>query len=78
MSSNIWQKRHKVKNLYEIVLDFNSFNSGLIPLNNSFECMNANNKNNQVNSTFETIYKSSNQTTENGNNIIYKLVIIGL
>lgn len=75
MSSNIRQKKCKVRNLYEIVLDFSLFNSGLILANNFFESISfANNENNQKNSTFGTIYKSNNQTAENRVNIECKLI----
>ncbi len=94
MSSNIWQKRLKVGNPHEIVLDFSSPNSGSISANSSFESIGfASNENDQENSTSEnstfgnstsrnstsgTIYKSGNQTAENGVNIECKSVTKGL
>ena len=83
MFSNIRQKRRKVRNPHEIVLDFNSSNSESISVNNSFRSIGfASNENDQENSTFGnstsgTIYKSGNQTAENGANIECKLVIKG-
>ena len=77
LSSNIRQKRRKVRNPHEIVLDFSSSNSGLISANSSFESIGASNENDQENSTFGTIYKSSNQTAKNGTNLECKPVTMG-
>ena len=83
VSSNIWQKRRKVRNLHKIVLDFSLSNSGSILANNSFGNINfANNKNDQENSTsrnsiFGTIYKGDNQIAENRANIECKSVTKG-
>lgn len=70
-SSNIWQKRHKVKNLHKIVLDFSLSNFKLILANSFFGSIGfVSNKNDQKNSTSGnftsrnsisgTIYKSGN------------------
>ena len=74
LSSNIRQKRNKVRNPHEIVINFNSSNSGLILANSSFESISANNENDQKNFTFATIYKSNNQTAKNGTNLECKPV----
>lgn len=59
MSSNIRQKKHKIKNIQKVVLDFSLFNSRLILANSFFRSIGfASNENNQKNSTSETIYKS--------------------
>ncbi len=81
VSSNIWQKRRHVRNPHEIVLNFSSPNSGSISGNSSFGSIGfASNENDQENSTSGnstsgTIYKSGNQTAENGANIECKPVI---
>ena len=78
MSFNIWQKKHKVRNPYKIVLHFSSSNFGSILANSFFGSIS--NKDDQENSTsgnstFRIIYKSGNQIAENRANIEYKLVI---
>ncbi len=88
VSSNIRQKRRKVRNPHKIVLDFSLSNSGLISTNSSFGSIGfASNENNQENSTSRnstsgdsisgTIYKSGNQTAENRANIECKPVTKG-
>lgn len=53
--------KRKVLNLYKIVLDFSSSNLRSILVNSFFGSFSfANNKDDQENSTSETIYKSSN------------------
>ena len=78
LSSNIRQKRHKIRNLHEIVLDFSLSNSRSILANSSFGNIGANNENDQENFTFGTIYKSSDQTAENKTNLECKPVIMKL
>ena len=77
LSFNIRQKRRKVRNPHEIVWCFSSSNSGSISANSSFGSIGASNENNQENSTSGTIYKSSNQTAENGTNLECKPVMMG-
>lgn len=47
-------------------------------VNSFFGNISASNENNQKNSTSGTIYKNSNEIIENGTNLEYKLVMIGL
>lgn len=62
--------RYKVSNLYKIVINFSLYNNMLILANSSFGNNNfISNKNNYENSTFGTIYKSSDKIPKTKTNI---------